>query len=110
MLRGLEFNRRSAGVCSIGGKRQVAVAPSIQELCALVIVEHTQTDVFVWMDLSDIERQPLLEQILSPVKDVHHDRFLWSATLQTIEGKTGAEALTEIELLADADVRSRSHQ
>ena len=55
MLCCLKFYGRSTGVCAIGCKCQVAVTSSVQELSALIVVEHTQADVFVRMNFTDVE-------------------------------------------------------
>ena len=48
--------------------------------------------------------QVAFSQVLPPVEDVQRDRLLRTATLQAVQIETWAKAVTEVELLTDADI------
>src|SRR5580658_2417275 len=62
------------------------------------------------MDLAHVKGKPLLQKILAPVEDVQRDRFLRTAALQAVEIESGADSVTEVELLTDTDVGSGTNQ
>src|SRR5580692_11294296 len=100
MLTSLEFDRAPTGVCSVRGNCIVTVVCPIQELGAFVVVEHAECHVFVGMYFAHIEGKPLVEEILSPVKDVHSEWLLRAATLEAVEIEARAKLIAQIELLA----------
>lgn len=62
------------------------------------------------MDFPHIKGQPLLEEILPPIKNIHSDRFPRATTLQSVKVVSRAETIAKVELLTDTDVSPRSHQ
>ena len=55
MLCSLQLYRGSPGIGSIRWNRKISVASSVEELRALIVVEHAQADVLIGMYFADVE-------------------------------------------------------
>ena len=110
VVRRLKLYGSSRGVRAVVGDRKIAVVGTVEELCALVVVEHAEGDVFVGMKFAYIEGEPSIEEILAPVKDIQGDGLLRAAALKAVQINSGAQAVAQIELLTLSNVHSGSNE